>query len=165
MTGHAGIGPKPEKVPLSFSPACLKTKVILSGSLLASGRLLFGIYCRPHVPVRLTGVALAPTGVRPKPGENTTNKSATANWRLIKFLLTNTLPLPWRQPRLLLPDGNQRVYVGRAPRRDKTREQRHRQQQNWGADKRHRISWRDAEKLTLKQACGAKRRREADTHP
>src|SRR5215510_2024453 len=22
-----------------------------------------------------------------------------------KFLLTNTLPLPWRQPRLLLPDG------------------------------------------------------------
>src|SRR5262245_65557954 len=65
-----------------------------------------------------------------------------------ELLLTNTLPLPWRQPRLLLPDGDQRVYVGRAPRRDKTREQRYRQQQNWRNDKRHRISWRDVEKLT-----------------
>src|SRR5262245_3089342 len=165
MTWHGGIGPKPEKVPLSFSPSCLKTKIILSGSLLASGRLLFGIYCRPHVPVRLTSPAPAPTGVRPKPGRNTINKSATANWRLIKFLLTNTLPMPWRQPRLLLADRDQRVYVGRPPRRDKTREQRHRQQQNWGADKCHRISWRDAEKLTLKQACGGKRRREPETNP
>src|SRR5215468_10274162 len=68
-------------------------------------------------------------------------------------------------PRLLLPDCDQRVYAGRSPRRDKTREQRHRQQQNWRDDKRHRVSWRDAEKLTLKQACGAKRRREADTNP
>src|SRR5215813_10576526 len=90
VTWHGGIGPTPEKVPLSFSPSCLKTKVILIGASLP-------IYCSPHVPVRLTGPAPAPTGVRPKPGEITTNKSATANWRLIKFLLTNTLPLPWRQ--------------------------------------------------------------------
>src|SRR5262245_14785509 len=82
-----------------------------------------------------------------------------------ELLLTNTLPLPWRQPRLLLPDCDQRVYVGRAPRRDKRREQRHRQQQNWRNDKRHRVSWRDVEKLTGNQACGAKRRREAETNP
>src|SRR5262249_29117247 len=31
MTGHGGTGPTPEKVPLSFSPSCLKTKVILIG--------------------------------------------------------------------------------------------------------------------------------------
>ena len=31
VTWHGGTGPTPEKVPLSFSPSCLKTKVILIG--------------------------------------------------------------------------------------------------------------------------------------
>src|SRR5262249_3952788 len=80
VTAHGGFGPTPEKVPLSFSPSCLKTKVILIGSLLP-------IYCRPHAPVRLTGPASMPTGVRPKPGEITTNKSTTNNRCLINSSL------------------------------------------------------------------------------
>src|SRR5215475_4923893 len=80
VTWHGGTGPTPEKVPLSFSPSCLKTKVILIGSSLP-------IYCRPHVPVRMTGPASAPIGVSPKLGENTTNKIAISNWRLINASL------------------------------------------------------------------------------
>src|SRR6266508_6337692 len=83
VTGQGGTGPTPEKVPLSFSPSCLKTKVILIGPPVP----LVGIYCRPQVPVRLTGPASTPTGVRPKPGEITTNKSTTTNRRLINSSL------------------------------------------------------------------------------
>src|SRR4029434_5959730 len=75
LTGHGGFAPTPKKVPLSISTSCLKTKVILIGPSVP-------IYCSPHVPVRLTAPASAPRSVRPKPGENTTNKSTISNWCL-----------------------------------------------------------------------------------